>query len=84
MPSAEININVNFNFNYMPQGNVRGTTDSPIHVAKRARAHSQAKKTSEGKSKETKEGPNQFNEQLLGMTYRPKIHSQFKLENHHL
>ena len=83
MPN-EININVNFNFNVMQSREARGIVKSPIHVSKRARAHSQAKKTSEGKSKETKEGPNQFSEQIVGLTYRPKIHSQFKLENQHL
>ena len=55
---SEININVNFNINYVQSKYARRAIESPIHVSKRARAHSQAKKTSEGKSKETKEGPN--------------------------
>ena len=57
MPN-EININVNFNINVMQSRESSGVVNSPMHVSKRTRAHSMSKKTSTGKSKETKEGPN--------------------------
>ena len=57
MPN-DITINVNFNINVMQKREASGMVNSPMHVSKRTRPHSQAKKTSTGKSKETKEGPN--------------------------